>query len=300
MKIMQELAVKNMKEQALQKINAVMDRITRNGNKKPVEAPPPTWQNASEQDKQVAGWVSPVYSQSRAVSLDPVLLARNRCLLHLTNTREAESFRVLRTRVLQRTQAAGASTILVTSALAGEGKTVSAINLSMAIAREFQHTVMLVDADLRKQNIHKYLGFSGERGLIDHLVGTMPLSELITWPGIEKMTLISGGRLVHESAEILGSPRMFDLVAAMKSRYPNRYVIFDAPPVFAGADVLTLAPLVDMIIVVVRAGKTSLDEVARAVQYLPKEKIMGFVLNGSTSPHASYYYGLMGRNGKQP
>jgi non-specific protein-tyrosine kinase len=115
--------------------------------------------------------------------------------------------------------------------------------------------------------------------LIDYLTGNSPLSDLIMWPGIEKMTLISGGRPFRESAEILGSPRMRELIADMKGRYPERYIVFDAPPVLTGADVLTLAPLVDGVIVVVQAGKTSTTDVEKALRFLPKEKILGFVLN---------------------
>ncbi|HUI45149.1 MAG TPA: polysaccharide biosynthesis tyrosine autokinase [Nitrospirota bacterium] len=241
--------------------------------------PPPLWEHASEQDREQAGWISPAYVQSQSVKLDPLLLARNRCLLYLDNTREAESFRVLRTQVLQRTRDSGANTIMVTSALPGEGKTITAINLAIAIAREFQHTVMLVDGDLRKQSVHKYLGCGGGKGLMDYLAGRSPFSELITWAGIEKMTVISGGSLLQESAEILGSPRMRELVPSMKGRYSDRYIIFDVPPILTGADVLTMAPLVDKILVVVQAGKTSTDDVKKALQYLPKEKILGLVLN---------------------
>ena len=168
---------------------------------------------------------------------------------------------------------------MVTSALPEEGKTLVAINLALTFAREFEHTVLLVDGDLRKQSVHKYLGTAGEKGLIDYLADGMPVTELMTWPGIEKMTLISGGRPFHESAEMLGSPRMKELISDMKGRYPERYILFDAPPIMAGADVLTLAPLVDHIIVVVRAGKTSMEDVRKALGYLPKAKVLGLVLN---------------------
>jgi non-specific protein-tyrosine kinase len=232
-----------------------------------------------EKDRKKAGWISPTYSQSRTVHLDPQHMAQNRCLAFLDNVPEAEAYRVLRTQVLKRTLSPGNNTIMVTSALPGEGKTLTAINLAFTIAREFQHTVLLVDGDLKKQSIHKYLGCAGEKGLIDYLVDGLPVPELITWPGIEKMTLMSGGRSFHESAEILGSPRMKELISDMKGRYPERYIIFDVPSVLTGADVLTFASLVDQVIVVVQAGKTSMDDVKKAVQFLPKEKILGFVLN---------------------
>jgi non-specific protein-tyrosine kinase len=229
--------------------------------------------------KEKAGWLSPDYSQSRPACLNPEFILENRCLAYLDSISGSEAYRVLRTQVLQRTRGSGSNTIMITSALPGEGKTLAAINLAFTFAREFQHTVLLVDGDLRKQSIHKYLGCAGEKGLIDYLVDGSPVSELITWPGIEKMTLISGGRPFHESAEILGSPRMKELIVDMKKRYPERYIIFDVPPILTGADVLTLAPLVDQVIVVVRAGSTSMDDVKKALQFLPKEKILGLVLN---------------------
>jgi protein-tyrosine kinase len=240
----------------------------------------PAMQNSSEEkDKEKTGWISPTYSQSRTVQLDPGLIACNRCLAYLENVPEAEAFRVLRTQILRRRHENGGNTIMITSALPGEGKTITAINLAFTFAREFQHTVLLVDGDLRKQSIHKYLGCVGGKGLIDYLADGSPVSELITWPGIEKMTLISGGRAIQESAEMLGSPRMKELISDMKGRYPERYILFDVPPILTGADVLTFAPLVDYVIVVVQAGKTSMDDVKKALRFLPKEKILGFVLN---------------------
>jgi non-specific protein-tyrosine kinase len=230
-------------------------------------------------DKEKAGWVSPVYSRSRAVHLDAGLLARNRCLAYLDSVPEAEAYRVLKTQMLQRTRGTGKNTIMVTSALPGEGKTLAAINLAFAVAREFQNTVLLVDGDLRKQSIHKYLGYDSEKGLIDYLADGSSVSDLIVWPGIEKMTLISGGRPYQESAEMLGSPRMRELLFDMKGRYTDRYIIFDMPPILTGADALTFVPLIDQVIIAVRAGKTSMDNVRKALQLLPKEKILGFVLN---------------------
>ncbi len=232
-----------------------------------------------EKEKKKAGWISPNYSQSRTVHLDPGFIAQNRCLAYLDDVSETEAYRVLRSQVLQRTRGSASNTIMVTSALQGEGKTLTSINLAFSLAREFQHTVLLVDGDLRKQSIHKYMGCAGEKGLIDYLVDGSPVRELITWPGIEKMTLISGGRSYQESAEIFGSPRMKELISDMKERYPERYILFDIPAILTAADAHTFAPLVDQVIVVVRAGKTPVDDVKKAIRFLPKEKILGFVLN---------------------
>ena len=91
----------------------------------------------------------------------------------------------------------------------------------------------MVDCDFRQQQIHRYLGLESDKGIVDYLLDGVPLKDLIIWPKIDKLTLISGGRTVSESAELLGSQRMKDLVVEMKTRYGDRYVIFDVPPVLS-------------------------------------------------------------------
>ena len=179
---------------------------------------------------------------------------------------------------------------MVTSPLPGEGKTLTAVNLAFTFAREFKHTVLLVDCDLRRQQVHRMLGYDSDKGIIDYLLRDVPMNELIVWPGIEKLTVISGGGTIQESSELLGSPRMKELVASMKDRYPDRYVLFDAPPVLSAADALALAPLVDHILLVVQAGKTPVPDVNRALQLLPQDKVLGIVMNRMETPSKTYYY----------
>lgn len=244
-----------------------------------------------EKDKERAGWVSPTYSQSKYIKLNPELILANRCIAYLTHTPETEAYRVLRTRIMQLIKEKGnaGNTILVTSALPGEGKTLTAINLAFTFARDFMHTVLLVDADLRRQSIHEHLGCAKGRGLVDYLVDGCPISDLICWPGVEKMALISGGRPVTESAELLASPRMKELVSDLKGRYPERFIIFDSSPILTGADVQAFVPLVDYVLLVVQAEKTSMEDVNHALQFLPQEKILGFVLNRAQTALNSYY-----------
>ena len=219
------------------------------------------------------------YDISRSVRLDPKVLARNRCVAFSPDAPELEFYRVLRARVMQRTDWEGGCTIMVTSALPGEGKTLTAINLALTFAMTFQWSAMLVDADLRRQGVREMLGYENGRGLADCLVDGVPLSEAIVWPGGEKLTLVSGGKTVAESSELLGSPAMKALVEEMKNRYADRCVFFDAPPVLEGADALALAPLVDFILLVVRGGSTPLEAVKRASAMLPQGKILGAVMN---------------------
>jgi non-specific protein-tyrosine kinase len=244
----------------------------------PVELKP------AELDRQKFGWVSPQYTVSRSVTLDPATLAANRCVAIDHQAPELDAYRVLRTQILQRTRQGGGNTIMVSSALPGEGKSVTAINLALTFAREFQQTVLLVDCDLRRQSVHQYLGYESDRGVIDYLLNDQPVSELITWPGIEKLTIISGGRNLNESSELLGSVRMKELVDDMRVRYPERYVIFDLPALLDGADALAFAPLVDHIVLTVREGSTPIDDIKRAMGMLPKGKLLGLVMNRHKGP----------------
>jgi non-specific protein-tyrosine kinase len=230
-------------------------------------------------DRPIIGWHSPSYSMSRSVELDPEVLHANRCIAFDGDTATIDSYKVLRAQILQRMKQTGGNTLMVTSAHPGEGKTTTAINLAFIMAKEFQQTVLLVDCDLQQQNIHGYLGYPSDKGLINYLLDDCPITELFTWPGVEKITLISGGRTIRDSSELLGSPRMKELVTDMKTRYPNRFVIFDMQSSFAGADTLVFAPLVDSILMVVREGHTSAKDVKRAISILPEEKLLGLMLN---------------------
>ncbi|MFZ5758737.1 MAG: AAA family ATPase [Thermodesulfobacteriota bacterium] len=225
------------------------------------------------------GWQPPVYSESVAVRLDPQRLLRNRCVCIAADAPELDAYKILRTRIRQLLRDRGMNTIMVTSACPGEGKTVTAINLALTFAREYQQTVLLVDCDLKKQDIRSCLGFASDRGLVDYLEHNRPLKDCIIWPGVEKMTVISGGRTVRDSTELLGSPKMRDLLLEMKTRYDDRCVLLDVPAVLAGADAMVFAPLVDCIIMVVEKGVTPLAEVKKAIALLPAEKFLGFVLN---------------------
>jgi len=239
----------------------------------------------TREDKEKAGWISPVYTQSRLVKLNMNTLADNRCVAIFPYVQETESYKVLRTRILRHAKERGGNTIMITSALPGEGKTLTAINLAFTFAKLFEQTVLLVDGDLRQQGVHKLLGFESDRGLADHLVDNRPVQDIILWPGIDKLTLVSGGRLMHESTELLGSAKMRELVEEMKTRYADRFVFFDSPPILSGADALAFVPLVDHIIIVVRAGATGAGDVKRALDLIPQDKVAGFVLNRYNAPN---------------
>lgn len=231
-------------------------------------------------DKEKVGWLSPVYSLSRPVRLDTPTVLNNRCIAIDDRIAEVETYRILRAQIMRSFEEMGhGKTLMVTSAVPGEGKTTTAINLAITLAKEFSQTALLVDCDFRQQQVHQVLSYESSKGLVDHLLHDVPLSDIIVWPGIEKLTVISGGKTTNGFSELLGSPRMRRLTEEMRNRYPERFVVFDTPPVLSCADTMALAPLVDGIIVVVRAGKTPRKEIVNALARLPQDKIMGVVLN---------------------
>jgi non-specific protein-tyrosine kinase len=237
-------------------------------------------------------WKPPVYSESLSRQLDTKTVLNNRCVCIAPDAPQLDSYKVLRTKIHQMTQEKGWNSVMITSPLAGEGKTLTSINLALTFSKAYNQTVLLVDCDLRNQNIHRMLGFESSFGLIDYLMDNKPLQEFIIWPGIEKLSLISGGRTIHNSTELLGSERMKTLVQELKSRYKDRYVLFDVAPVLQGADALALAPYVDSIVMVVEQGRTSMRDVNKALEVLPQEKFLGFVMNRQkdNQPKKYQYY----------
>jgi protein-tyrosine kinase len=244
-------------------------------------------------------WSPPVYLESRSVELDLKKLEENRCVGIFSDSLEVDFYKVLRTQILHRTRENGWNTVMITSTLPGEGKTLTSINLALTFAKEFNQTVLLVDCDLRRQSIHQYLGLPSDKGIIDYFMNGKSIKDLIIWPGIEKFSFISGGKTIQNSTEFLGSAKMKDLVTEMKTRYDDRYVLFDMPPILTGADAIAFTPMVDCILLVVEVGKTSIHDIKKALKLIPEDKFLGFVLNRQKSPMKTYYGNYYGKKQKR-
>jgi len=237
----------------------------------------------------------PAKPQSRQVTLDHEIINRNRVVCLSPDCRESDLYKGIRTQIVTRMRGKKLRTLMVTSALPGEGKTLTAINLAITFAKDKNHSVLLVDGDLRRQEIHRCLGYVSSEGLVDYLVNDKPLKDLIVWPGIENLSIISGGQTVEESTELLSSFKMKDLVSEMKSRYDNRYILLESPPILSCPDTAAFAPLVDAIVMVIEAGRTSARDIKKAIKLIPSEKFLGFILNkkiGSRSDSYEDYYSL--------
>jgi protein-tyrosine kinase len=191
----------------------------------------------------------------------------------------AEEFKKLRARVLRNAEKESHNTLLITSAQAGEGKTITAINLAVAVAQELDRTVLLIDADLRKPTIHTYLGLEPSRGLSDYLLSRANLSDILIKTGIGKLVVLPAGNPPDNPAELLGSQRMRDLVRDVKERYRDRYIIMDAPPLLMAADAISLANYVDDVLFVVQAGTTTQKIANQALALIKECNVIGSVFN---------------------
>lgn len=230
------------------------------------------------------------YTQTRVVPLSPVTLKKNRVIGGDGRDSVTDAYRILRTQVLQRLKENGWNSLAVTSAGAGEGKSLTAINLAISLAREVNHTVLLVDMDLRRPAIGETLGYVPEHGLSDYLLSdNLDLQEVMFNPSIERLVVVPGKGSMQHSSEILSSPKAVRFVEEIKTRYPSRIVIFDLPPVLVSDDALAFSPNVDAFLMVVEEGKTTSEDLKRSLEILNDVNIVGTVLNKAENAGKNQY-----------
>jgi len=205
-----------------------------------------------------------------------------------------EQYKKLRATILKATRNDNRNTLLVVSADAGEGKTITAINTAVALANGMDHTVLLVDADLRKPSIHRYLGLKPQAGLSDYLQGKVDIPDVLINTGIGKLVFLPAGNTSENSTELLSSQKMRGLIQDMKQRYKDRYVIIDTSPILLTADPISLCNYMDGVIFVVRADHTSPKVVSRALSLIKGSTILGVIFNNVpkylAKSHYPYYY----------
>ncbi len=229
------------------------------------------------------------YTQTRVIPLDSARLVERRIVAHLPAHPAADAYRVLRTQVLRRMTDNGWSTLMVTSPTEGNGKTLTAINLAISMAREVNHTVLLVDFDLRRPTIGGFFSDAPMPGISDHLLHRQPLSEMLFNPSIERLMVLPGHEaLADSSSERLSSPQVVELVEEIKNRYPARIIIFDLPPLLQFDDVLAFSPYVDAALLVVEEGATTDLQLRRSHELLQNVNLCGVVLNKSREESSAY------------
>ena len=217
------------------------------------------------------------------------------------SNRTTEEFRRIKRPLLQHVRGEGATVvdnanlIMVTSALPGEGKTFTSINLAMSIAMEMDKTVLLIDADVAKPDVTGRLGVEAEKGLIDVLQDeSLTLPEVLLRTDIPTLTLLpSGGRHVH-STELLASERMRQLMLELANRYSDRIIIIDSPPLLLTNEARVLAGLVGQVVLVTEESRTPQHAVKEATDMLEDNEIVGIVMNKGAPRKEGEGYGGYG------
>ncbi len=221
-----------------------------------------------------------VYTRTKSLDVPLSVLRQRRVMAAYDKGPFVDAFKILRTQVMHRLREKGWNVLGITSPGDGEGKTLTAVNLAISLAMESTQTVLLVDANLRNPSIHDVFGLNDCAGLADYLLDDVPVENLLVHPGIGRFVLLPGGRAIQNSTEILTSPKMLALVEEFKHRYPSRIVIFDLPPLLQTADVLAFSPYTDALLLVVEEGKTSAEDVQRALSLVKDSRpVLGTVLN---------------------
>ena len=197
----------------------------------------------------------------------------------------AEQYRQLRTRLAHAEGAQNLRTVLVTSPQKSEGKSITSANLALTMAQDFNHNVVLVEADLRRPTIAGLCGLTPESGLVDVLVGAAALEEVIVQLPDHHLAVLPAGQTTGRSTELLGSTTMVRLIETLRNRFDR--IVIDSPPVTL-ADTHVLARLADGILIVVRSGVTSRVALEHALEGVERDRIAGLVLNDVDLSVGSY------------
>ena len=223
--------------------------------------------------------VTPDYTVTPIVQGNQLSLHSHRLVADDFKHPIADVYRLLRAQVLQRMKKLNMTTLVVTSARLGDGASTTAANLAISIALDVNQTVLLVDLNLREPTIHRKFGISPNKGIEDYLRSECELKDCLLNPGLKRMVVLPARASKGDAAEILSSPRMAALVKELRSRYADRIIIFDAPPVLESGETLGFLPNADGVLFVARSGHTTKAEVDRAADLLRNYQVVGTLLN---------------------
>ncbi|WP_417067460.1 XrtA-associated tyrosine autokinase [Niveibacterium terrae] len=217
------------------------------------------------------------------------------------NSQIAEQYRIIKRPLLRNAEGRGAvpirngNLIMVTSSAPGEGKSFSAINLAVSIAMELDHTVLLVDADISKPSVLNTLGLPPSRGLMDLLLGQEnSLGDVLLRTNIDKLSILPAGARHQRSTEFLSSEGMNRLLDEIASRYADRIVIFDSPPLLVTTEARALATHMGQLVMVVEAERTTRSMLKQALATVDNCPVKLMLLNKVRHPGRTGHYGVYG------
>jgi protein-tyrosine kinase len=223
-------------------------------------------------------------------TLDAAIQERNCVLPEVADRTALRAYKILRTRLLHRLAAQHWRSFAVTSTKPGEGKTLTSINLAVTLSQEPNTQVCLVDLDLQRPQVAAQMGLRCERGLGDYLLGEAEALQVMYSCGSPSLVVIPNNRAFDHSSEMLAGARMVELLNVLATEMPQHLVIFDMPPLTSD-DVLTFAPRVGGVLLVVGERRTERTALTKARELLAEMNLVGVVLNCSSErdDRESYY-----------
>jgi protein-tyrosine kinase len=229
--------------------------------------------------------------QYQPIRPDESTMERNCVLPQIVDQAALRAYKILRTRVLQRMNSKQWYGLAISGVDSGQGKTVTAINLAIALAQDPNTAVFLVDLDLQRPKIAEYMGLHFKSGLGEYLMGEASIDDIFYSPGIERLAVIPNSRSFEQSSDVLSGPRMLELVQRLNAEQPRRIVIYDMPPLLLSDDVLTFVPNnADGLLMVFSEGATTRGSVEKSKELLAELNLVGVVLNRSMERNDSAYY----------
>jgi len=220
-------------------------------------------------------------------------------------SRLADELRVIKRPLISNAQGRSASPIqaanlvMITSAMPGEGKTFMAINLAISMAMEIDSTVLLVDADVARPAVPERLGLSQEKGLLDLLTQRdLDVADVLLRTNVDRLSILPAGSPQSRATELLASESMARLVEELASRYPDRILVFDAPPLLSSTESRVLASHMGQVVLVVEADRTPQSRVAQALATIEGCPVVMTVLNRIERSEVGSYYGYYGSYGQ--
>ncbi len=237
----------------------------------------------------------PIDSQMRAVQLNPAHLESTRIVGHGAVGAQGRYYDMMRTQILQEMDQNAWQFLTVTSATAGCGKTVTACNLALSIARLAERSVLLVDMDMQKPRVAEYLGINGNEGLLSVLVGEASLSSVMVEASIgrSKLLVLPGEVCKSGTSEWMASQTMATLLQTIKREFRSRIVIFDMPPMLLGDDVISVLPQMEAVLLVAGVGNTSVADIKECHKHLKTTPVVRVVVN-RVAEITDAYYGYYG------
>ena len=263
-----------------------LERSQRDGT---ADSPPqaPTRENGAEVTE--ISTATHVYD-TPSIAVDPLVLERERILPPGATGEHGPAYKLLRTQALKRLEQLGANTLAVISPCAADGKTLTAINLAIAIAAASGRSALVVDFDLRNPSVHRRFGFEPSVGVEECLAARRPVQEaLVKVSGYERLTLLPARGRVEQSSELLSAVRVGEVIAEMRNRYANRIILFDLPPVLQADDALAFSQHMQAALMVVSERLTKRADIARSLELMRDIPVIGTVLNQSRTRETRYY-----------